>query len=615
MGWLALSVAASGFRADLAASARASDAVPSAVVLDTLKPRAAGVACQTLEDRLGWQRVPQGKIDYRFQGDAVAANGHVAVVLRNGASGAEVYSRSAAGWHRRAVVVPFAAEKTGTLASVTIVANDSEEAALEAAFQPVDGKTAGLVCRITPEGSFVTTQPQSQTARLALQSAGRFGVIPDFYADDITLDAVRIGPTKVRIPSDNMFAQLLDDNRTLAVMLWDGPPQDVEITLAGSGAQRAITGTQIACARPGKIHLAFLDFPGACYVGMLDQLPERSEPISCYKLKTPVRRLDWRMPFPAQWRVDFLTEILDSKLVRSREMLAPYPYPPKDHNLGSGDFRFIKPAFVWDWGGGKNTERGGGPDTYPSWVDADGRGFVQPIAKSYAIIAYPFDRGRGTPPEGLTLTDLVRQTLGVGPCQYILDADRRMAQTPGIFTCGGTSMLKKLEGHVAQHRAEAEKHLDDMLVFVTAYHRRVEQYQTFKRETMAFLDSQLQRHPGQKAFVDKLKSLLDGIPAGLPDYPNVIAQLNVEYRATLDSDDEAARKKRELLRPRYTAAGGAQDNILAKCHQTAKLLRCEAGMTLTDDPVMTEIAREVRKRASAVLQNPMYHETKDRHRV
>jgi hypothetical protein len=38
-------------------------------------------------------------------------------------------------------------------------------------------------------------------------------------------------------------------------------------------------------------------------------------------------------------------------------------------------------------------------------------------------------------------------------------------------------------------------------------------------------------------------------------------------------------------------------------------------MTLSPDPAAAEIALEVRRRASAVLQNPMYHETKDRHRL
>lgn len=113
-----------------------------------------------------------------------------------------------------------------------------------------------------------------------------------------------------------------------------------------------------------------------------------------------------------------------------------------------------------------------------------------------------------------------------------------------------------------------------------------------------------------------MKTLLEAIPAEIKDdFPKVVENLNVEYRTTLASDDEASQKKRAALHKRYTAAGGAQDGVVARCHQAARLLRFQAGMTLSPDPVAAEIALEVRRRASAVLQNPMYHETKDRHRM
>jgi len=586
---------------------------PAVGLFDTLRPLAGIVANETLQDTPGWQRVSEDTLDHRFQGDAVLRNRRIAVVLRKDSPGAEAYSHSPQGWSRQAVLVPCGTQPTEKLSGVKTLANDGDTVAVEAAFQGPGGKTLGLACELRSERVFLTTEPRGETSRLRVEAAGRFGVIPDFYADDIILDATRVPVSRASIPSENMFAQLLGRGDVLAVSLWDGPPQEVELTLAGSGHQRRIDGAAIQYAKRGKAHLALLDFPGACYAGTLGDLPDRSEPIAGFKLEKPVKRLDWTMPFPAQWRVDFATGKEDASVVRSREMSAPYPYPVRDGKCQG--FRFIKPSFVWDWGGGTQTEMSGTPDKYPSWVDFEGRGFVRPVGASYAVLVYPFDRGRGTPLEAITLTDVVRQTLGVGPCQYILDADRRMAQTPGIFTCGGTDMLKKMEGHMTENRARAEKLLGDMLVFVTAYRRRIEQFIAFRRDLAAYLDAQGKQRPDQQPLIGKMKSLLEGIPAQITqDYPEVIEGLNVEYRATLDSDDQAARKKREGLHRRYTAAGGAQDNILAKCHQTAKLLRYQAGLTLSADAAAAEIAVEVRRRASAVLQNPMYHETMSRHR-
>ncbi len=159
-----------------------------------------------------------------------------------------------------------------------------------------------------------------------------------------------------------------------------------------------------------------------------------------------------------------------------------------------------------------------------------------------------------------------------------------MAQTPGIFTCGGTDMLKKMEGRMSQRRAEAEKLLDDMLVFMKAYRRRIEQYIAFRRELTTYLEAQEKQHPDQQPFISRVKSLLEGIPAELQeDYPAVVEKLCAEYRATLGSDDEAAKKKRAELHPRFPAAGGAQDGILQRCHQVTRLLRYQAGMTPAAD--------------------------------
>ncbi len=39
-------------------------------------------------------------------------------------------------------------------------------------------------------------------------------------------------------------------------------------------------------------------------------------------------------------------------------------------------------------------------------------------------------------------------------------------------------MLKKMEGHMTERKAEAEKLLDGMVTFMNAYRRRIEQYST-----------------------------------------------------------------------------------------------------------------------------------------
>jgi len=66
---------------------------------------------------------------------------------------------------------------------------------------------------------------------------------------------------------------------------------------------------------------------------------------------------------------------------------------------------------------------------WPCWFDG-GQGFVN-LSKKFVevkgameyVLAYPSDRAKDTPLAMFTPVDIVRQTLGVGPCEYVLDRE------------------------------------------------------------------------------------------------------------------------------------------------------------------------------------------------
>ena len=88
---------------------------------------------------------------------------------------------------------------------------------------------------------------------------------------------------------------------------------------------------------------------------------------------------------------------------------------------------------------------------FPCWIDNDRQGYLQPLeaprnkksdewpAFVGPAIIYPLDRLQAapfqTPLEKLTVVDLVRMTLGVGPCQFILDLEGQKRNSRGVATC------------------------------------------------------------------------------------------------------------------------------------------------------------------------------------
>src|SRR5437660_861577 len=64
---------------------------------------------------------------------------------------------------------------------------------------------------------------------------------------------------------------------------------------------------------------------------------------------------------------------------------------------------------------------------YPCWINKDGQASLQPLKSKVRwagpAVIYPLGRTSATPLDSFTVVDIVRATLGVGPCEYILDLE------------------------------------------------------------------------------------------------------------------------------------------------------------------------------------------------
>ncbi len=75
-----------------------------------------------------------------------------------------------------------------------------------------------------------------------------------------------------------------------------------------------------------------------------------------------------------------------------------------------------------------------GSFAYPCWTDRSGRGYFQALNRPAVrfqgpALIYPANRVPATPLDLFTVVDIGRATLGVGPCEYILDPKRRGASS------------------------------------------------------------------------------------------------------------------------------------------------------------------------------------------
>jgi hypothetical protein len=322
--------------------------------------------------------------------------------------------------------------------------------------------------------------------------------------------------------------------------------------------------------------------------------------------------LDWRTPFPAQWRVDW--QLADG-LASSWDMASQRRDGSFERHASFGEPDTIPPdRNRW------NTVLG--RFSYPCWIDREGNGYFQPLKRALKFegpaLVYPLQRVRATPLSQFTVVDLVRATLGVGPCEYILDVEGQGATMKGRATCATRDALGAIYAKHEQRekQAQIETILQEVVVFVKHIRSRIEEYARFGRETLDYLEAQRKIHPEAAAFIDEMEKFTRVIDANYQRHrqyimtPQFVVDLTNKFRAEVMHDDSPdALKKCAQITHAIVIVGGNQDELVGESRLAVKNLRQRAGLALTANPQAAEIARKIRDRAQKVLRNAASYES------
>jgi len=317
--------------------------------------------------------------------------------------------------------------------------------------------------------------------------------------------------------------------------------------------------------------------------------------------------LQWGMPYFAQWRVDFLVRKDTAKNdLRTRQMLIPE---------GDGKWRFAKLEQGLAHKQNEQVVVRGLPGQYPSWFhnDAAKTGRVSPLEENYAVIVYPYDRGRETPLDAVTFMDLFREIIGKGPCEYILTAQANVDE--GLAACPSTYEIESYDkmGQVVKRRAKVEELLNRTYKFLHSCHNRLTQYQQCKQRTQTLLKAYGSKNADKaKQINNKLRSIIERIPEPLKP----LAELEAEwkpafdaYRATLNSDEPAAKATRAELGEKIRQMGGKSEGMLMSgARKYLKQLRTQAGVEGALHPDFLETATQIRAIVTESLKGPIAHE-------
>jgi len=588
--------------------------------------RAATLSDKALSEKTNWVAVEEGDTSHCFTGCAVFMNDKIAAVLGRNTAEVALYSRQTGGLKLCARLQPIAGDGANMKrASLAVKQNTTRSVTLAVGFQSPDGKPCGVTYTLNIGQAFVKTTATPGVAKLQVHAPCRFAVMPDFFGDDIVVDAAALRVGRAQLPGENFLLHMMHGGQAIVMTVSQSRDNDIGITLSKS-APRRIERSDISYGKKRHVWVAILADKGIWHEHRVT-LADVGKPL----------KLDWKMPFAALWRVDWTAV---DKLNDSWEMLLQDPkgkyvmqaWFGQDPTAGQ---RFGPEFGPRDWNkpGRKRWNPVIGGFTYPCWIDNERQGYLQPLKKRRYVergeivnfngpaIIYPIDRAKvapfSTPIEKLTVVDLVRMTLGVGPCKYILDLEGQKRNSKGVATCYARDVITAIykEGTQLENGPMIDKHLTEAVAFIRNVRERIDDYMAFGRKTKAYLQQQKRLHPKHAKFFDEMLLItrrLDQFHESrkarihTPQYAEKTADA---FRKDLlkYTGADAFRTCSEQMKI-FTGIGGSQDGLVASLRMIVKILRQRAGIAMAMDPELKGIAAEIRVRTQKILRNPTAYE-------
>jgi len=567
------------------------DNSPAVRVFDTGASSKEPLTDAAIVAKRGWTQVPEDTLLPAFKGDAVLMNDRLAAVLSPGATGAAIYSRTSDGWKQRASLAPTPGHGSAevNLQSVRLLENTAGAVLAEGSFKTFHGGTALLAYRLTTGQGIVEARPGSGAAFLWITCPVSYVVVPDFFGNDMVFGlndmvfGLPVGAMgRLGLPAENFLINLIPDQNAAVVCAWQ--PRNLEAWAVISGhtargvsikdTKRWLGVTAIQCIRDARIWVAFLEGSGLWHGRAIGPADEG---------KTIA--LDWRPPFSAKWRADFVkaggtTDSVEFKMAADTGQVAGEAKDPPCRI--EGDRATVRmPSAAGASPGGKSA--------------------------AASLVVYPLDRTRDTPLTVFTPVDVMRSTLGVGPCQYILEAEGLASQdnpTPDQVMTWVEKQFKKKKDKEAE--AEIRDRLKAMVELVGRTEMRINRYAAFVPDMRKVLDGEA-KTPAAAEAAQSLRATLDSleetIRAGRAMPPGAAQAGPLAGRvAGLIGKDGAAAECLKLA-AEVRAIGAAQDRTLSKCRMAARWLIAQCRMMADGDPPQAEAAKRVRERAEKVLQN------------
>ena len=529
---------------------------------------------------------PETSPSHAFRGDMLIENDKLQVLFRVGRGGPVVYSRSDVGQGRqRMVLVPLTAkhELCETIVSLKISENTGEEVAIQVSGQTPRGDRARITVALGLARSFVKVSPMENAFALCVLARTRFAVVPDFFGDDMLFDPRKSPGERLFLPAENFLMNFAGEGNTILMGIWPAGDQEVQAILSGEKEQRCFEGLEISL--DGKsLYLVVLDGSGIWRSMVLEDAACADKDIAT----------GWKKPFDARWR---------------------------------GDFRLADRTDSWEFESQRRDRVGIDPYgqvVWPFWFENDAA-MIRLLRKDYlgSALIYPLERKQSTPLTVFTPVDMLRETLGTGPCEYILDREGIGTRNPGgdrqlvsTGVCNTTGVMQHFFelGLECRERKLVEDLAEDVSAFNITVRQRLEEYRAFARQLVQACQEEKKRNPAIQPVADRVERLqkrleelfAQRLPAMKPPERNLELVQEIKQLTHEDNPENLGRYLTSAAQLRSLA--GTQDSLASAFRAEVRRFRRELGVIAPNDRDSARFLEKLRELSRNVLRKKHYTE-------
>jgi hypothetical protein len=243
-----------------------------------------------------------------------------------------------------------------------------------------------------------------------------------------------------------------------------------------------------------------------------------------------------------------------------------------------------------------------------------------------AAILYPIQRAKDTPLEVMTPADVVRDTLGVGPCEYILDKEGAVwayhgGQKKMHFegaTCGNwdtrlapllNEWQKAGEQFPAAKKQDVLWLIEDMGTFIEAVNARIHAYRDCLSSVSNLCAAAGQGNKEDAALAAALQEpvkSMQRILAKVPEFDKGLRDWQDRLKKYGETAQAATTLKPELMRVGDVRGfAEEQDNTIAGCRRCVNRIKQAAGMAVAQaGGGSASLAAKIREECRMVLRKP-----------